>query len=99
MCRGQRRLTLTWALLVRWSSRITFERHREGGRIRRGAGFQPKLEVSMPKLPLRRASVLSLAIAAALAAPSAHANWPMDPDNPLLVAQHNAGNQTTPHMV
>jgi hypothetical protein len=53
----------------------------------------------MSKFPFRRASALSLAIAAALTAPAALANWPTDPANNLLIAQHNTGDQVAPHMV
>src|SRR5262249_16187598 len=56
-------------------------------------GFRP-----MSKFPFRRPSVLSLAIAAALAAPGAEASWPTDPTGNLMIAQHNTGNQTVPHI-
>jgi len=52
----------------------------------------------MSQNPIR----ISLALCAAFAfggAGSAQAAWSTDPSNNLIVAQHNSGDQTTPHMV
>jgi hypothetical protein len=53
----------------------------------------------MPKFNNRRLGALTIAIAAALAASTAHAQWSVDPANNLMVAAHTAGDQDLPHMV
>lgn len=54
---------------------------------------------SMSTHAFRRFCLVPLVIVAAIATQSANAAWSTDPTNPLLIAQHDPANQTTPHMV